>query len=263
MSADVRLVVTGAKEAQAGRMKKSFTPAAITQQNLTALLASPSAAIHAKLATVAKTLAREKRDVLTQFKAEHQHLARPDFLWHYLLQSFATMGRAAGWHGLIGNQTHYRQVCYDTLARLAPSVRATQTEETCRAAKIRMPGLKARYILNCFAQVKALGGPAAAKQRLLAQPGRDAKIEFLKSFSGIGDKYARNIMMDVYHEDFRDSIAIDARIKSLSATWGLSFSTYAEHEAFYLSAAAAAGLNGWELDRLLFNFKDEFLQRVW
>ena len=243
-------------------MKRSFLLAGATQQKPTTPLSSPPAALHARLAAVAKALALEKRAMLTQLKAEHQQLARSDFLWHYLLQSFATMGRAAGWHGLIGNPCNYRKVCYDTLARLSPAARATQIEETCRAAKIRMPGIKARYLLNCFAQVKALGGPEAAKRRLLAQPGRDAKIEFLKSFSGIGDKYARNIMMDVYHEDFRDSIAVDARIKSLSATWGLSFSTYADHEAFYLSVASAAGLNGWELDRLLFNFKDEFLQRL-
>jgi hypothetical protein len=69
-------------------------------------------------------------------------------------------------------------------------------------------------------------------------------------------------MMDVYHEDFRDSIAIDARIKALSRSWGLSFGSYFEHEAFYLSVAADAGINGWELDRLMFNFQSEFLARV-
>jgi hypothetical protein len=67
---------------------------------------------------------------------------------------------------------------------------------------------------------------------------------------------------DVYHEDFRNSIAIDARIKAVSETLGLSFSTYVEHEDFYLSVAKAAGLNGWELDRLIFNFKAEFLALV-
>jgi len=66
-------------------------------------------------------------------------------------------------------------------------------------------------------------------------------------------------MMDVYHEDFRDSIAIDARIQSVSKAWGLSFDTYEEQENFYLSVAETAGLNGWELDRLLFNFTQHFL----
>ncbi|HEY3853400.1 MAG TPA: hypothetical protein VGO67_03290 [Verrucomicrobiae bacterium] len=80
----------------------------------------------------------------------------------------------------------------------------------------------------------------------------------MKSFSGIGDKYARNIMMDVYHPEFRDSIAVDARIKALSNALGVSFDSYADHERFYLSVAHDAGLNGWELDRLIFHFQDEF-----
>jgi hypothetical protein len=64
-------------------------------------------------------------------------------------------------------------------------------------------------------------------------------------------------MMDVYHEEFRDSIALDVRIKAISEALGLSFATYVEHESFYLAVARQAGLNGWELDRLLFNFRRE------
>jgi endonuclease III len=125
-----------------------------------------------------------------------------------------------------------------------------------------MPDLKARYILECFQYVETLGGPEKAKNLLLAQPGREGKIHFLRTFPGIGPKYARNIMMDVYQGDFRDSIALDTRIKSISIALGLSFSDsdYLEHEAFYLEVAHAAGLNGWELDRLLFNFLDEVKQ---
>jgi len=55
---------------------------------------------------------------------------------------------------------------------------------------------------------------------------------------GIGEKYARNIMMDVYHEDFRDSIAIDSRILAISAKWGLRFKSFSDHEAFYLAVAS-------------------------
>lgn len=218
--------------------------------------------IRLKLVAVAKALAVENKDRLDNLKAEHDQLARPDFLWHYLLQSFAVMGRAAGLQGLIGNKDNYERVRYEALTRLSGSARATQVEQTCRAAKIRMPSLKARFILECFEQVKKIGGPEAAKKKLLAEVGRNAKIQFLKAFSGIGDKNARNIMMAVYHEDFRNSIAIDARIKALSQAWGLSFRSYADHEEFYLSIAAEAGLNGWELDRLMFNFQSEFLTKV-
>jgi hypothetical protein len=66
-------------------------------------------------------------------------------------------------------------------------------------------------------------------------------------------------MMIVYHEDFRDSVAIDSRIQSISKMLGLSYSPqqYVAHESFYLDVAKRAGVNGWELDRLIFNFRGE------
>ncbi len=208
-----------------------------------------------RLVTVVHTLAGENRAELDRLKESHSDLVRSDFIWHALLVSFSTMGRASGWHGLIGNEDNYCKVSYDALKALEPKARAVQVQEVCREAGIRMPDKKTGFILACFDYVERIGGPEKAKAKLLALVGRDAKIEFLQTFPGIGPKYARNIMMDVYHEDFRDSIALDVRIKAISEALGLSFASYAEHEAFYLSVASDAGLNGWELDRLLFNFR--------
>lgn len=215
-----------------------------------------------RLVAVIRILAAEKRNELERLKQEHSGLTRADFIWHYLLQSFSTMGRASGWHGLIGNKENYQRVTYKVLAALPPEARRTQVQQVCQSAGIRMPDKKADYILRCFDYVRQLGGPETAKAKLLAQPGREAKIRFLQTFPGIGPKYARNIMMDVYHEDFRNSIALDVRIKAISEALGLSFSSYAEHESFYLSVARDAGINGWELDRLLFNFREEVESRL-
>lgn len=208
-----------------------------------------------RLVAVVRTLAEEKRVELESHKEGASGLNRADFIWHYLLQSFSTMGRAAGWYGLIGNQANYERVTYPVLAALSAEARAQQIRQVCRDAGIRMPDKKADYIIGCFDYVQRLGGPEAAKFQLLAEPGREAKIRFLRTFPGIGPKYARNIMMDVYHEDFRDSIALDVRILAISTALGLSFPSYAAHEQFYLGVAREAGLNGWELDRLLFNFR--------
>jgi len=220
------------------------------------------AAAKTRLVAVVRALAAEKRAKLDQLMEEHTGLARPDFIWHYLLQSFSTMGWASGLHGLIGNQDNYRRVTYTALAALTREVRGAQVRQVCQVAGVRMPDKKAEYILGCFDYVTRLGGPEAAKARLLAQPGREAKIAFLQSFPGIGPKYARNIMMDVYHEDFRDSIALDIRIKAITAALGLSFVSYTEEERFYLDVAHEADLNGWELDRLLFNFRPEVEARL-
>ncbi len=215
-----------------------------------------------KLSKIAGRLAEKHRDKLDQLKKEHKELKRPDFIWHFLLQSFSTMGRAAGWHGLIGNKENYSKVTFEALAKLAPPQRENVVRSTCQAAKIRMPNKKAEFILGCFEHIQEMGGLKKANELLHAACGREGKIKFLMFFPGIGPKYARNIMMDVYHEDFRDSIAIDARIKSISAALGVSFRNYSEHEKFYIESARLAGINGWELDRLLFNFKSEFENEI-
>ena len=172
------------------------------------------------------------------------------------------MGRAAGWHGLIGNKDNYSRITYDALEKLSSAKREALVHETCRAAKIRMPDRKADFILGCFTHIQNLGGLLKAKELLFAQAGREGKIKFLMEFPGIGPKYARNIMMDVYHEDFRDSIAIDTRIKAISKALGVSFDSYSEHEQFYINAAKMAGLNGWELDRMLFSYREEFENEI-
>lgn len=215
-----------------------------------------------KLVSIVKPLAAQKKATLDRLKQEQSGLDRPDFLWHYLLQSFATMGRAAGWHGLIENKQNYSRVTYEALSALTPGERESQTREVCWTAKVRLPDRKAEFICRCFSYVQELGGPIAAKAKLLSTVGRTAKLKFLQTFPGIGPKYARNIMMDVYHEDFRDSIAIDVRIKAISETLGLTFDSYDDHERFFLDVAAEAGLNGWELDRLLFNFRGQIEQRL-
>jgi hypothetical protein len=95
-----------------------------------------------------------------------------------------------------------------------------------------------------------------------AQVGTKAKIAFMKCFSGIGDKYARNVWMDIYHPDFYDNIAIDDRIKQITVAMGYRFATYLEHEQFFLGIAKESNLQGWELDRLLYNFKEDVLKAL-
>jgi hypothetical protein len=103
-----------------------------------------------RLISVVRRLAAEKRNELDRLKQEYSGLARPDFIWHYLLQSFSTMGRASGWHGLIGKKENYKLLTYNALAALDLEARRKQVQRACRAAKIRMPDKKADYILRCF-----------------------------------------------------------------------------------------------------------------
>jgi hypothetical protein len=69
------------------------------------------------------------------------------------------------------------------------------------------------------------------------------------------------MMMDTYHPEFRNSIAVDERLRRISQELGLSFKDkdYESHENFYLDVARKVGLEGWELDRLIFRFVDDII----
>ena len=62
--------------------------------------------------------------------------------------------------------------------------------------------------------------------------------------------------------EFRDSIALDTRVKGVTKTLGLEFSSYEAHEQFYLEVAGMAGLDGWTVDRLIYNWRDEVLAGI-
>lgn len=205
---------------------------------------------------------QEMDEMLGSREVDYEAVGRPDFIWHFLLQSFATMGNARGWDGLIGNRDNYDRVTFGTLSGLNNTERLKTLDEVLRVAKVRMPGKKAVSLNRNYQMIVEMGGLEEARRQALAQEGMESKIAFMKHFHGIGDKYARNIWMDVRHPDFRDTIAVDERIKKVTQALGYTFRTYKEHESFYQDIAKEAGLSGWELDRLLYNYTDKFLAAI-
>jgi len=183
---------------------------------------------------------------------------KDDFLWEAILLSLSTMGNSRGGK-LVHDPTLHNQVTFDALRNCSPHNRQSHLEGALQAAGVRMSKKKAGWLLSNFDRMVAGGGPAALKRQLEACDGRDAKLKFLKTFRGIGNKYARNMMMDVYHPDFRDSIAFDVRLGKVVDELGLASKDYGEIEDFFLAAAHEAGLNGWHMDRLIYGFTKEVL----
>lgn len=213
-----------------------------------------------KLVNILKNLPLDMRNKLEELKREGQkELRKTEFIWHRLLVSFSTMGNSRGYRGLILNKDNYNKVTFDSLSRLSSNQRLKRLEDIFSVAGLRMPIPKAHWQARNYEKIINLGGLSKVNKEALGQPGTKAKIDYMKQFDGIGDKYARNIWMDVHHPDFYENIAIDERIKSISLALGYSFRAYADHEKFYLDIAHEANLQGWELDRLLYNFKDYFL----
>jgi hypothetical protein len=191
-----------------------------------------------------------------------EELERPDFVWHILLQSFSTWGGARGHEGLIGNQDNYSRVTFAALSEVDADARPLVLEEVFLAAKVRYAVVKAKLMSRNYDLVAKMGGPVEATKQALAQDGREAKIAFMKRVHGIGPKYARNIWMDAYHPDFRETIAVDLRIRKITKALGYSFKTYEEEERLYQDIAKEADLQGWEVDRLLYEYTDRFLSAI-
>lgn len=209
-------------------------------------------------------LPSDMRGKLEELKKDGSEQAkRSDFLWFILLQSFSTMGNSRGWHGLIGVKENYNRIAYDyVMSEVDKEKRLTHFDMVLRDAKVRMPTKKAEWLVSNLNRIEAYGGIINANKIAFSKNGCEEKIKFIKEFDGIGDKYARNIWMDIYDKDFYESIAIDERIKKLSKTLDVIFITYEDHERFYLDLASKTNLQGWELDRLMYNFNTEILSAM-
>jgi thermostable 8-oxoguanine DNA glycosylase len=223
---------------------------AITEQQLRSLV------------TVAKDLRNKYQDDLDSKKKMGLALQeRSDFLWYELLVSYSTWGGSRGSEGLIEDEKRYQQVSYEELKKIdAKEDRINRLRQIMKDAKVRWFNKKAPMLAQCFEKIEAMGGLTVANTTLLNKKSAAEMMKFLKSFPGIGSKYASNIMMDCYHPLFRDRIALDSRVRSVSKELGLDFKNYSDHENFYLSVAKEAGIEGWELDRLIYGHTDDFLR---
>lgn len=161
--------------------------------------ASTNSVGRSRLVKYLRNLPKDVRMNLKTTKAEGKKMrARPDWLWHALLVSFSTMGNSRGWAALKADPENQKNLSYESLARLTPPKRRQALETGLRRAKVRMPGKKADWLAQNFELINEMGGVSQASEIAFSQPGRAAKIDFLNRFYGIGDKYSRNIWMDIY-----------------------------------------------------------------
>lgn len=186
----------------------------------------------------------------------------PDFVWRALLTSHSTWG---GIRGADDFEKNYQLVRYENLIGLAS---APQRKNALKDAFWHKWGhyreMKLRCACSNFQKVLALGGGPAASNQARRCRGLKEKKAFMMQFDGVGEKYGRDIWMDVYDSDFRDSIAVDQRVKNVLKALGLDrkLRSYVQREGFLREVALNAGVEPWELDRLLFNFGPFFIWAI-
>ncbi|GAB1421909.1 hypothetical protein MASR2M15_21080 [Anaerolineales bacterium] len=184
-------------------------------------------------------------------------LKRDDFVWQALLNSMSTWGKFR-YSELMENEALYSMVVYDSISGILDhNKRHEILLEAFTEAGLRYQTSKAKYMTLNYNLIQEKGGIDKAKQEYLSKSNIEEKKQFWKAFHGIGPKYSRNIPMDIYDKDFRDSIAVDERLKGIAEKLGFKDkeqSDYALMERFFLDVAKECKLTGWEIDRILFNY---------
>lgn len=209
-----------------------------------------------------KNITQTMKTKIEDLKKGQENLNRDDFIWHFLLQSLSGMGNNWGYYGLIENKDNYNRVRFDVISKLLPEKRLKHLKKVLYEAKVRMSEKKAMWLEKNYDLIVKNGGLIRIKEEALNQKGKKAKINFLMKFHGIGKESGRNIWMDVYHPDFHDSVIINYRIEKITQLMGWNFNNNEEHEKFYLDIAKEAGIQGWELDRLLFHYNKYFIEAI-
>lgn len=187
---------------------------------------------------------------------------RSDLLWYLLVQSAATQGNSRGWKAFKERPELLEASSYASVKKCAPNRREDHILDVLRQAKVRMQVIKARWLAANFVRIEGMGGVEGATRTMLGLHGQKDKMTFIKLFDGIGEKYARNIWMDLDDPDFRNSVAVDARLKSISKVLGVESMSYDDAEQFWREVARDAGRSPWELDRLLYNFTADFVRAI-
>lgn len=180
----------------------------------------------------------------------------PDWPWNGIILSAATQGGSARWAKV--SLRYDDELSWSALSAAAPEERRRRLESVgrfWRRTADRLEKLRDR--------IEAVGGPAAIREKLQPMDAA-AIIDFWKSMPSFGDKYSRNIMMDIYDHRFRTAhFAIDSRIKSLLPFLGLRKTRgYTETEAQLAALAASLGMDAWTLDRLLYQAHDRLMKEL-
>jgi hypothetical protein len=108
------------------------------------------------------------------------------------------------------------------------------------------------YIEASYQSIKSAGGPTAVHYKYSKLTDADACIAFFKEFQGIGEKYARNMPMDIHDHRVRNHFALDHRLKTILINITGRQLTYQDGEEVLRFIASTLNVDGWTFDRVLY-----------
>lgn len=203
------------------------------------------------------------RDRLTaQFEAGAQLRRQAGWAWYVFVQSYGTNGGVRSWDAFLA-EGGADLISWDPLFAGTPG--------DADAAAARLDALSHRFLaprrasrtrpalLATLRRFHAVGGPDVVARTWMGHKRTETVLGWLKTFPMIGDKYARNMCMDVSHPLILDHIALDHRIHALCdlVEGAPARIPYRSREGWLRGIAGGLGINGWYLDRLLFGRYEE------
>lgn len=186
---------------------------------------------------------------------------REFWLWETFLQAMVTSGGAAHGERVMVLRTLVVAKCgadpleWHSIKRASPE----EQDGWLLLAANPNPLRQVQKFLKAFVS-KFSADDLLELQRSLASMKRQACIDLLKLLPGVGDKIARNMLMDVGHPEFMEgAFALDSRL----ATWLREITghghTYGSHDTLWTedelnTVAKDCALTSWQMDRLIFGY---------
>ncbi len=190
---------------------------------------------------------------LISARAKRDH---PCWLWNVYLMSICTNGGSQNYE--CKRDQYGIELNWDRIVRLCEQDRKTLFSNL---PNLRRHSLLAPALNATFQRIRQAGGPGNLAGQYDELTTAAVRMKFWKSFAGIGEKYSRNIPMDIGDELFTEHIALDSRINDLidRVDGAPRRSCYRAREKFVVGLGTEAGIgNAWFLDRLLYRFHNEF-----
>ncbi|MEF2175795.1 MAG: hypothetical protein V3575_04960 [Candidatus Absconditabacteria bacterium] len=201
---------------------------------------------------------------LDQLKLKGQgYLNREDFLWYCVVRIFAYIGNEKGYESFVDNEKLINIISYNSLKNVLDSDEFYGLlVSTFKQGKVELTEERAYQLIKNYELIDAMGGVEKAKEKALRARGVKGKLEFIKQFHGIGNRYGMKLRMDTYHEDFHDQMLITPQISSISKVMGFDFENESQEIYFYKNISNITGLALWDLDRLINEYSNIFLNKL-
>lgn len=229
----------------------------------------------AKLIDVTKAFRSRTRRHFRRLGAWRQ-LSNND-IWMRCVYQVAVVGSSACLARLHASRSAQVTLRFEHLIRLAPGKRATEVHGILRTHSVRYVSErpsdchKTRAVLrNLSFLVSVPGGPQGYLRQLAIEKDEDERARHLgKDLHYIKLKGSRDLMAELGLA--RNVVALDVRLLNLLRLAGVSISSRTQnHEPTYRKlqdalldkVARPAGVNGVQLDRILFNNYEEIARRL-